>query len=313
MHELTDYSEEAICLSLTLLKGIGPKKGRRTLSALPPSPTTENLANAASEFVGRSSSFSTAEVSKALSEAGMKIERSAASGIGAVAITSEAYPERLRTAADAPLVLFFKGDFSTLHSSPSVAVIGTREPTAVGEESCRRITRALVEAGITVVSGLALGCDTVAHTECLEAGGRTVAVLPCGLDDVYPSSNQGLAHDILTKGGSLVSEYPTGTRANRNLFIQRNRIQSGLSDAVVVIETAAKGGSMATAKFCKNHGRLLAAIDSSGISSPMKDEGNRVLISQGARPLRNREDVDGLVKMISSASFHTLEAESFLR
>jgi DNA processing protein len=307
MIENKNYSAETICLSLTHLKGIGPKKGRKTLDAIHSTPTADEMASIASKFVGKSSSFSTDDVVKALATAEDEIERSAAIGIGTVAITSHSYPERLRAAEDAPLAFFFKGDCSLLHAPYTAAVIGTRHPTATAKESCRRITRTLVESNISIVSGLALGCDTIAHSECLNAGGKTIAILPCGLDDIYPSSNRDLAEAILTNGGCLLSEYPTGTKVRRELLVQRNRIQSGLSNAVVVIETSKKGGTMSTAKFCRKHNRILAVIDFRDFGRGLaNDEGNRVLIKdEKTKLLRKKEDIIALIKSIHTPSLCT--------
>lgn len=193
----------------------------------------------------------------------------------------EGYPERLRNIPDPPAVLYVKGDVAGLHATKCLAVVGTREPTAYGEVVARKSASTAVGEGFTIVSGLAHGCDTFGHEGCLDAHGIGVAVMAHGLDKVYPAANRGLASRLLENGGCLVSEYPLGVTPMRTAFAERDRIQSGLSDAVLVVETDVKGGTMHTVRFCREQKRLLACIDH---PDKWKDEdktkGNQMMIAQ---------------------------------
>ena len=226
-----------------------------------------------------------------ISEAWMKSEeqlnRGEELGVQALSFHDEMYPVRLRETPDPPAVLFVKGSVSPLHAAKSLAVVGTREPTPFGTEVAQRSGRTAAEAGYAIVSGLALGCDTHAHEGCLEAQGTGVAVLAHGLDKIYPAANRGLAERLLECGGCLASEYPVGMRPMRSAFAERDRIQSGLSDGVLVIETDVRGGTMHTVRFARDQQRALACIDHPERHRwEEKARGNRMLIEDGrARPI----------------------------
>ena len=175
-------------------------------------------------------------------------------------------------------------------ATASLAVVGTREPTKQGEEAAHRTARAAAEAGFAVVSGLARGCDTRAHEGCLGAGGVGVAVLAHGLDMVYPAENRDLAERLIKQGGCLVSEYPVGAKPAGPAFVERDRIQSGLSEAVLVIETGTRGGTMHTVKFARRQKRQIACIDyaEGRFFSGTNAEGNRRLLEdETVRPIRD--------------------------
>ena len=160
--------------------------------------------------------------------------------------------------------------------------MGTREPTPFGKETAQRLGCTAAEAGYVIVSGLALGCDTHAHEGCLKARGIGVAVLAHGPDTVHPAANRDLADRLLESGGCLTSEHPAGTRPARAAFAERNRIQSGLSDGVLVIETDVKGGTMHTVRFARTQGRALACIDHPPrYRREVKTKGNQKLIREG--------------------------------
>lgn len=221
-------------------------------------------------------------------------------GVRAMSFYDGDYPERLRTISDPPAVLFAKGSAAGLHSPKGLAVVGTREPTSFGREAAQRSARTAVEAGCTIVSGLAHGCDTYGHEGCLDASGIGVAVLAHGLDKVYPAANRGLAERLLESGGCLTSEYPVGTKPARTAFAERDRLQSGLSDGVLVIETDVEGGTMHTVRFAHAQGRKVACIDHpQRWLAEDKTKGNQRLISDGkATPIPDGEGLaiflDGL-------------------
>lgn len=176
------------------------------------------------------------------------------------------YPQRLLVNESFPPLLFCKGDIKILNSSKIVAIIGTREPTEFGSKMGLRLSSLLAENGYVVVSGLAVGCDTIGHLGALEATGKTVAVLPTPIDaSVYPKNNQNLADEIVEKGGLLISEYEPGKKMQgRELvanLVARDEWQSGLSDGVIAIETSLKGGSNHAIKHAIRTKTPLALFD----------------------------------------------------
>lgn len=222
------------------------------------------------------------ELAEAWKKAEEEIEKGAAAGIRAFSIHDPDYPARLSETPDPPAVLFVKGDPRAVHAQKTVAIVGTREPTPYGETVARRSGKTAVEAGFAVVSGLAHGCDTLAHEGCLDASGVGVAVMAHGLDKVYPAANRDLAARLLENGGCLVSEYPVGTAAARTAFAERDRIQSGLSDGVFVIETDVKGGTMHTVRFSRDQRRPLACVSHPDKwRSEDKTKGNQKMIADG--------------------------------
>ncbi len=223
------------------------------------------------------------------SHAEEELARAAKTGVTLVTWADEGYPECLKRIADPPLVLYVAGEVAALET-PSVAIIGTRRPTVYGRETARRFGYQLAAAGYTVVSGLALGVDTEAHTGALQASGRTVAVLGGALDCLYPSENKGLARDIVGKGGAVVSEYPFGRQPDAQTFPMRNRIVSGLSKGVLVIEAPLKSGTMITVNQALEQGRSVMAVPGR-IDSPAS-QGCHALLRNGARLVTRVEDVE---------------------
>ena len=221
-------------------------------------------------------------------------------GVRILSLDDPNYPESLRTIPDPPVVLYVKGSIECLSAGLRVAVVGTREPTPWGLKCAERLGERFSQAGFTVVSGLAKGCDTAAHQGCLKERGITVAVMAHGLQMVYPAENRDLANDIVSIGGCLVSEYPPGVRGMSSFFIERDRLQSGLSLAVVVVETDIKGGTMHTVRACQEQGRILACVDHpQRLRHEAKVQGNRMLIDTlGAVALGKREDIDDLIDQL---------------
>jgi DNA processing protein len=201
---------------------------------------------------------------------------------------SPGYPPLLARIPDAPLVLFVEGDATAL-ALPQLAVVGSRTPTPLGRDTATRFAKDLAEAGLAVTSGLALGIDAAAHRGALQAGGRTIGVLGCGLDRIYPRSNADLAGQIVAGGGTLVSDLPTGTPPLKQHFPRRNRIISGLSLGTLVVEAAMRSGSLITARLAGEQGREVFAIPGS-IHNPMA-RGCHRLIRQGARLVETTDDI----------------------
>ena len=215
------------------------------------------------------------------------VERLRALGARVLGADDACMPPRLRAIPDCPAVLFVRGDPSAL-SAPQIAVVGSRRATPAGARIARRFAGELAERGFVVTSGLAQGVDAEAHRGALEAGGRTVAVLGSSLDRIYPSQHQGLA-DRVAGQGALVSEFPFGTRPVPWNFPWRNRIISGLSLGVLVVEAAERSGSLITARLAGEQGREVFAVPGS-ILNPQATGCHR-LLRDGAKLVDKVDDI----------------------
>jgi DNA processing protein len=209
------------------------------------------------------------------------------------------FPDRLKTMLDPPLLLHCLGDDALL-GARSAAVIGTRHPTGYGQHCACEFGKILTEQGRVVVSGLALGCDTGGHQGCLDGGGRTIAVLAHGLDDVYPPENRGLAERIVREGGLLVSEYAVGVPGHRSFFVDRDRIQAALSDIVIVVQTSIKGGTLHTVGFAEKGCVPVFALEHPGeMMGEEQVQGNLQLLEDGrATPIS--PDQESIFKALSA-------------
>jgi DNA processing protein len=217
------------------------------------------------------------------------------------------YPVLLRQIADPPLVLYVQGRRELL-THPQIAVVGSRNPTALGRQTAAAFARSLVESGLTVTSGLALGIDAAAHRGALDANGETIAVCGTGLDRIYPAGNRDLAHTIAARG-ALVSELPIGTPARPGNFPVRNRVISGLSLGVLVVEAALRSGSLITARLAGEQGREVFALPGS-IHSPMA-RGCHALIRQGAKLVETAADILeelGAIARVSASTTSSIDA-----
>jgi DNA processing protein len=197
------------------------------------------------------------------------------------------FPPRLREVYDCPIMIYVRGTLIR-EDECAVAVVGTRHPSVYGRQAAEEITKELARNKVTIVSGLAAGIDAVAHRATLDAGGRTIAVCGCGLDMVYPSNHATLARQVM-EHGALVSEFPLGTRPKAEHFPQRNRIISGMSLGVLVVEAGEESGALLTANRALEQNRDVFAIPGS-IFSPLS-VGTNYLIQQGAKLIRNCEDI----------------------
>jgi DNA processing protein len=214
-------------------------------------------------------------------------ERTQQAGIRVYTWDSIDYPANLRNIDQPPPVLFARGRL-TSQDEWAVALVGTRHATAYGREVAQVLGTALARNGITVASGLALGIDTVAHRAAVDAGGRTLAVLGSGVDQVYPAQNRALAEAVASQG-ALLSDYPVGTRPEAANFPPRNRIISGLSRGVVIVEAGDKSGALITARFAAEQGREVFAVPGS-ILQP-GSAGCNALIRDGATPLLSVDEL----------------------
>jgi DNA processing protein len=210
-----------------------------------------------------------------------EVERLAQAGVQALTLHDELYPPRLREVYDRPPVLFVRGSL-TPADEWAVAVVGTRRVTVYGRQVAEEMSRGLATNHVSVVSGLARGVDAVAHRAALESGGRTIAVLACGLDLVYPPEHKRLAEQIMEQG-ALVSDYPLGTQPRSEYFPRRNRILSGVSLGVLIVEGDIKSGAMITARQALEQNREVFAVPGS-IYSP-NSRGTNKLIQDGEAKL----------------------------
>jgi len=210
-------------------------------------------------------------------------------GLRAVTTLDEGYPGLLRQIPDPPPVLYVRGRLAAV-DAVAVALVGTRRASPYGRAVAERLARDLVAAGITVVSGLAKGVDTVAHRAAVDAGGRTIAVMGNGLDQVYPPENEPLARRIVERdAGALVSEFAPGTPPDAVNFPRRNRIIAGLCPATVIVEAGVRSGALITADFALEQGREVLAVPGS-ILSPLS-AGPNGLLRQGATPVTGVQDI----------------------
>ncbi len=215
------------------------------------------------------------------SELDLKAEVERVSRLGVTVLTwdSPDYPGLLKNISDPPPVLYVQGELLP-RDEWGLAVVGTRRATVYGREATRTLVSGLAASGVTIISGLAYGIDTHAHQTALDVGGRTVAVLGSGIDIIYPAKNRGLAGGICERG-ALVSEYPLGTRPEGGNFPRRNRIISGMSLGVLVVEGSRRSGAMITADYAAEQGREIFAVPGN-ILSP-NSAGPNQLIQQGAK------------------------------
>lgn len=198
-------------------------------------------------------------------------------------------PERLLQIPQPPARLYYKGE-EPIELSPSIAVVGTRKPTQYGMAVTQKFAYELAKAGATIISGMALGIDAIAHKAALKAGGRTIAVLPCDIDSVYPKTNHRLSEEILRNEGTIISEYTNSSnKVHMGRFVERNRIVSGLADALLITEAAERSGTTSTANFALDQGRTVMVIP--GNITSVMSRGTNNLIKEGAVPVTSISDV----------------------
>lgn len=208
--------------------------------------------------------------------------------IKVISIYDKNYPEKLKNIYDKPIVLYVKGDEKILNDF-SLAIVGCRENTKYGEIVTKQIASELATKGIITVSGLARGIDSISQQETVKQKGKTIAVLGNSLDTIYPTENKKLAEQIIANGGAIVSEYVIGSKIEKMNFPARNRIISGLSDGIIVVEAKKKSGTMITVDFALEQGKSVFAIP--GNITIKNSEGTNELIKQGAKMVTRIEDI----------------------
>jgi len=208
--------------------------------------------------------------------------------INTISPDSSKFLQILDSIAKPPEILHYAGKLPK-QRRPTVAIVGTRKPTAYGKEVTTRLARELATKGVVIASGLALGVDALAHRAALEAGGTTIAILGNGLPRIYPATHQALAEQILDQDGAILSEYEKNEAARPHYFLERNRLVSGLSDAVIITEAASRSGTLNTAMHAMEQGKEVFVVPGN-ITSPMSIGCNQ-LIKQGATPLMHSDEV----------------------
>ena len=243
-------------IALQCLDKIGPKTTLAVANDVPCNPMEFT------DYVNSKFGRPSREAQHAWDQALQIIDECQKSDIYPVAVTDEDYPKRLHTIhKDRPPVIYIKGSLDAIqNNSLVVAIVGTREPTERGIEAAYNFGCVAAKYNVPVVSGLAYGCDFQGHLGCLEQGGTAVAILAHGLDMVYPPEHRGLATQIVEEGGCLLSEYQPGKQATRWSFVDRDRLQSALSDIVIVIQTGTRGGTHHTAKFAQAQKREILCL-----------------------------------------------------
>lgn len=216
-----------------------------------------------------------------------EMQKVAKAGARLLTLVDDEYPALLKTVPDAPAVLYIRGTLMP-DDQRALSIVGTRRATSYGRDAAYHFARHLAEQGVTIISGLAHGVDTAAHRGALDAGGRTIAVLGCGIDRIYPADNHKLAADIV-RSGALLSEFPIGTPPEAFNFPRRNRIISGLTLGVLVVEAPDKSGALITTITAAEQGREVFAVPGN-IFSPMSGGTNR-LIQDGAKLVMKVEDI----------------------
>ncbi len=202
--------------------------------------------------------------------------------------SSSTYPERLRYITNPPTRLYVEGNIELLNEI-GISIVGSRTNTQYGEKMCKIFTKNLVEYNINIISGLAVGIDSIAHKTCLKNSGKTIAVLPCGLNRIYPEINIGLAKQIVSNGGALVTEYDNDVKTDSLKFLERNRIVAGLGIGTLIIEAGERSGTSVTARYAKQYGKNVFCIPSS--LENKKGITTNLLIKQGSNLVTNVDDI----------------------
>ena len=205
-----------------------------------------------------------------------------------IKITDKEYPEMLRKIENAPNKLYAIGNLELLKED-SISVVGTRHITDYGRRYCKQICKEFVKRNITIVSGMAKGTDSLAHETALEFGGKTIAVLPCGFNNIFPRQNKKLFNEIIKNEGLVITEYDENDKADSNKFLERNRIVAGLSQCLFVVEALCRSGTSVTAKIAKKQGKTVFALP--GSLDNKCSVGTNTLIKNGAKIVTSAVDI----------------------
>lgn len=283
-----DRTERAHWVAFNQIKGIGPLRFRILIDAFGSATAAWNASASELRAAGLDTR-TTASVVESRQQIDPDAVLSQADSLDIKVITwlDDEYPRHLLEIYDPPPVLFMQGELVS-SDEWSVGVVGTRRATSYGKHVTRTIVTDLVQAGVTIVSGLARGIDGFAHRAALEVGGRTIAVLGSGLANIYPPEHRELAQQI-RENGALFSEFPPHTKPEASNFPRRNRIISGLSLGVIVVEAGKRSGALITARYALDQGREVLAVP--GNITAKSSQGTNRLIQEGAKPVLHANDV----------------------
>lgn len=300
-----EVTQSAYVLTLSKQEGIGQRSLLRILSAFP---NPDSLVSAPREVIQERLGDELSRLldiqllerwEAAFSRAREVINRHHERNVVPISVTSSYYPALLKLIPDPPALLFARGDLTALSSTDAIAIVGTRDPTEYGRSVAGHIARHFGSKGFVVVSGLAKGIDTAAHEGALAVGARTIAVLGTPLDQIYPVENKPLAERIANDSGVLIAELALGTKSFRNAFVQRDRIQSGLSLAVMPVQSDLNGGTMHTVRFAEKQKRLLLCPTPAPAERRLKQYAAIVeLIRSGRAREFQKEDYASLVELL---------------
>jgi len=281
--------KQKLWIALTVTPGLGATRTRKLVEHFGSVERVFQASLTEVEAAGvPAESAQSVALGKSIEQAEQQLEKAAAAGASILSIEDDGYPERLREIYDPPVVLFVRGNVQAL-SEAGIAVVGTRHPTPYGLGMSERLACDLAGAGVIIISGLARGVDTAAHRGAVNARGKTVAVFGTGVDEIYPRENKKLAEQILANGGALISEFPVGTFPAPQNFPIRNRIISGLSVGVLVIEGGEFSGTRITARCALEQCREVFAVP--GNVTTKNSWTPNTLIKQGAKLVATWEDV----------------------
>jgi len=276
-------------LALSLTPGLGPTRARKLVEHFgsPEAVVRASLTELEAATIQAVSAQSIA-TGKSGELAREELARAAAAGITVLSASDPLYPRRLKEIYDPPIILYVRGDAEQLNK-PGIAMVGTRHPTPYGSGMAERLACDLAAQGLVIISGMARGVDTASHRGAISAKGKTVAVFGTGVDVIYPKENSRLSEQILSFGGALISEFPLGTFAAPQNFPIRNRILSGMSCGVLVVEAAEYSGTRITARLALEQNRDVFAVP--GNVTNKNSWGPNTLIKQGAKLVATWEDV----------------------
>ena len=276
-------------LALSLTPGMGPTKSRKLVEHFGSAEAVFRASLTELEGSGiQAVSAQSLATGKSAELAREEIARAAAAGANVLTMDDPLYPPRLKEIYDPPLVLYVRGDANVL-TKAGIAMVGTRHPTPYGSGMAERLGSDLAAQGLVIISGMARGVDTASHRGAIAAKGKTVAVFGTGVDVIYPKENSRLSEQILALGGALISEFPLGTFAAPQNFPIRNRILSGMSVGVLVVEAAEYSGTRITARLALEQNRDVFAVP--GNVTNKNAWGTNTLIKQGAKLVATWEDV----------------------
>jgi DNA processing protein len=295
-------------LALALTQGLGPTRVKKLIEHYGTAERVFQASLTELEATGmRAVSAQSLATGKSLELAQQECVKAAEAGAKIISLSDPEYPSRLKEIYDPPVILFVKGNVEVL-AQPGIAMVGTRHPTPYGSGMAERLSTDLAARGLVIISGMARGIDTASHRGAIAAKGKTVAVLGTGIDVMYPKENTRLAEQIVALGGALISEFPVGTFPAPQNFPIRNRIISGMSAGVLVVEAAEYSGTRITSRCALEQNRDVYAVP--GNVTNKNSWGPNTLIKQGAKLVATWEDVWEELPADIQAALSSMQNES---